>query len=443
MTAALPVAPLLARLGVLGGARALAAFFGFLAMLELAPAAGPETLGRWSMVLAVQGWLLHLAEWGLRSVVTAEAGRTAGGGRALLPNYLGVRLALAGLLVVGALGVTAVLAPDRLATTALVLSSLIAIALQLDWLALVEDRPILASFLLLVRPIGWWMLLVPLEPPLTLERLAALFAASWALAAVASWLVLGLSPKAARGTIPPASPRRLLRRGFPLMLVTLANQAIFSADTFLVGAVLGPERAGAYYLASALATAALVVANATNQLALARAGALSEDPLALAAERSRQLRIATALALCSALALALAVPLLPSLFGSAFDEARAIAIALAPWVFLQHPSAVLRAFAAADRDGALLVLADLALCATFLFTLPLALVWSSPVACALARSLGELARLALLSSRLRGRSFATRPATIAEFDRMPTLPSGDPRALRGDRRTRGHEGSHR
>jgi O-antigen/teichoic acid export membrane protein len=390
------------RLAALGGARALGAVLGLLAMLQLAPAAGPSVLGQWSMLLAVQGWALHLAECGLRSVVTAEGASTAGGPRRLLPVYVGTRLLLAGAVSGALLAAASRLAPETLPALALVLTSLVAIALQLDWLALVDDRPVLAGALLLVRPTAWCLLLAFAGAPLELDQLAALFALAWALAALASWPLLPAA-RGPDGSAPPLTAVRMLRLGLPLALVTLGNQGLLAADLFLVGLVLGAERAGAYYLATSLVVAGLVFANAANQAATARIGAIRSDLPAARAELGRQLRIATGLGLGLALAAAfLGPPLVPRLFGPAFAETEPIFSALLPWLLLQHPSAVLQGALAGARGQRPLLLANLAMAAAFAAALGPALLAGSTIGCALARSFAEIARLVVLVRAARG-----------------------------------------
>lgn len=390
------------RLAALGGARAMAAGLGLLAMLQLAPAAGPTVLGRWSMLLAVQGWALHLAECGLRSVVTAEGASTAGGPRRLLPVYLGTRLLLASLVTVLLLAGASMLAPETVPALALVLTSLFAIALQLDWLALVDDRPILAGALLLVRPAAWCLLLAFAGAPLELDDLAALFALAWGLAALASWPLLRPATAPAVGRAPPLSALAMLRLGVPLALVTLTNQGLLAADLFLVGLVLGAERAGSYYLATALVVAGLVLANAANQSALARIGALRARPAAARAELGRQLATATGLGLALACLGALVGPLLvPRLFGPAFAETVPIFLALLPWLALQHPSAVLQGASAAARGQCPLLAGNLAMALVFGVALAVALAAGSTIGCALARSLAEAARLLVLARATR------------------------------------------
>lgn len=418
--------PALVRLAALGGARALAAALGLLAMLQLAPAAGPALLGVWSMLLAVQGWALHVSEGGLRSVATALGARVRGGSRRLLPVYLGTRLLLASLVLVAALLVCARLAPDRLVACALVLSSLLSIALQLDWLALVEDRPVLAGLLLLVRPATWSLLLFLAGAPLELERLAALFALSWAAAALASWpLLVTLRSEVGRGEPPPGS-FAMLRQGLPLALVTLGNQGLLAADLFLVGLVLGAEVAGAYYLASGLIVAGLVLANAANQIATARTGALRDDPAALRAELGRQLGLAAAAGLALGLLAATLGPILvPILFGPAFAPAVPLLLALVPWLVLQHPSAVLQGTLAATHGQRALLAASLVMAAVLSGALALALVQGSAVGCALARALAEAARLVVLGCAVRRHFFAAQREAIAERPAIGTFAGAD------------------
>ena len=56
-------------------ARGGAALLGLASVLVVARALSAEDLGRWSLALAVQGYALHLGEFGLRAVVTTEAAR--------------------------------------------------------------------------------------------------------------------------------------------------------------------------------------------------------------------------------------------------------------------------------------------------------------------------------------------------------------------------------
>jgi O-antigen/teichoic acid export membrane protein len=214
----------------------------------------------------------------------------------------------------------------------------------------------------------------------------------------------------------------MLRMGVPLALVTLSNQGLLAADLFLVGLLLGLETAGAYYLASSLVVAGLVLANAANQIATARTGALLHDPGALAGELRRQLATASIVGAALGLAGAAAGPsLVPALFGPGFAEVVPLLLALLPWLALQHPSAVLQgALAGADRGRALL-LGNLAMAAALAAALGPALAAGSAVGCALARTVAEAARLVVLGCAARRHFFAAQQEAIADRPGISTL----------------------
>ena len=99
----------------------------------------------------------HAGEFGLRSVVTTEGAQAGKSLTALLRRYLGLRLLLS-LAALGAVALgTATLRPHDALLIGLVTLSILPIALQLDWLALVDDRAGLAASLLLVRPLIFLM----------------------------------------------------------------------------------------------------------------------------------------------------------------------------------------------------------------------------------------------------------------------------------------------
>ena len=69
-------------------------------------------------------------------------------------------------------------------------ASILPIALQLDWLALVDDRYRLAAALLLARPLAFLALLALLPDGPGTPAVAGCFLAAWLLAALASWAAL-------------------------------------------------------------------------------------------------------------------------------------------------------------------------------------------------------------------------------------------------------------
>jgi O-antigen/teichoic acid export membrane protein len=197
----------------------------------------------------------------------------------------------------------------------------------------------------------------------------------------------------------------MLRAGAPLCAVTLTNQAMTSADLLIVGAVVGVAAAGDYYLASQVAVAALVVANAAGQSALARLASLAGDPAAFAVRLGAELRLVSALGLILAVGLALAGPAVATrAFGPEHAMVGPLLWSLLPWLALQHPTTLLQgALAAARRERAVLR-GNLVMLAALVPALALAALAGSLWAFPLARGLAEAARLAaLVTSQRQGR----------------------------------------
>jgi lipopolysaccharide exporter len=398
------------RLAVLALARGGAALLGLAGVLVVAHALSAEELGRWSLALAIQGYALHLGEFGLRGVVTTEAARVGRRLPELLARYLRLRLTLSALALGAVLLGCALLRPADLLLVGLVGASILPIALQLDWLALVDDRNALAAALLLARPLAFLALLglLPHEPGTA--AIAGCFLAAWVLAAIVSWTSLDRPAGSGPGVVP--IPAAMLRRGGSLAVVTLTNQAQLSADLLVVGLVLGAADAGDYYLAGQILVAALLFANAAGQIALARLPALAGEPerlrAVLGAEMARLLWFAVMAALVIAVA---APPIVPGLFGAEHAGAAEALLWLLPWFVLQHPTTLLQAaLTAAGREDQVVCANGVAI-AVLLPVLAMAALEPDLAGFAVARSGAEAARVAALLLSLR-RGFA-RPAAAA------------------------------
>jgi O-antigen/teichoic acid export membrane protein len=389
------------RIVTMGGSRALAACLGFLATILIARALPPATLGLWSMALACQGLALHLGEAGLRSVATAETARTPHLARHYLHRSIGLRLAIS----------TAVIAFTSVAAwvwsskgggtgdwrlTALLLTSLWPIALQLDWLPLALGRNRLAAGFLLVRPTAFVILLLALPLDGDPTRLALLFLGAWWLAAAVTWPCLRLASRAVERRTALAWPR-LLRTALPIAAGTIASQALLSLDLLLVGARFGAVDAAFYFLASAVLVAGLVVANGLGQAALARMGARAADPLAFRLALGADLRLVAGIAcVVAASALGLAPFLLPLAFGPAYAPAAGLLLWLLPWFVLTHATTILQAAMTAAREGDRLLRANLWMLLGFAAALVLAWHVEALWAFALARGFAEFVRLSAL-----------------------------------------------
>lgn len=388
------------RLALLGAARGGASLLGFAGVTLIAHALTPDELGLWSVAMAVQGYALHAGEFGLRSVVTTEARHAGRRLPILLRRYLGLRLALSFVALAISTMAIALIYPEQVWLTTLVTAAILPMALQLDWLALADERAGLAALVLVLRPTLFLGLVGLCLTALTPTMLALCYLASWAAAATVSWAALRRSGYEHDGRLPTSCG--MLRRGAALALVTLTNQMQLSADLLVIGWALGAASAGDYYLASQILVAGLMFANASGQLALTRLPELLGQPRRfmdyLAADTRRLLWAACGIAAGLAL---LGPALLPALFGSKHTEATPALLWLLPWFVLQHPTTLLQAaLTAAGRERAV-VRANIVMLLALGSGLVLAADGATLGGFAAARSVAELARLACLYLMLR------------------------------------------
>ncbi len=380
---------------VLGGGRLLAALAGFAAAALLARRVEPATLGLFAMAIALEAHAAQLAELGLRSYVTALAGRDGAAARAFLPRYVGVRLAAALLLLLlGALAAPLLL-PAAPGVLVLALLALPLVALHADWAALARGRTLEAALLVALRPLLWCGLLLILPPPTSAGELVALWLLAWAGAVAAALPALRHLPQGRASPPPPLGTA--LRQALPLGISSLTGQLQLALDLYLVGLVLGPEAAGRYWLAASVAVAASVLANAGQQWSLARLARAATAPAALAAALRQTLLGLVLLGTFAAAALALVAPaLVPLAFGPGHGEVAALLPAFAPWLWLRHATGVLQAAHAAAGRGRRLLRADGAAVAALLLGLALALPLGALGAVALSRAAAELVRMVSL-----------------------------------------------
>ncbi len=389
------------RLVTMGGSRAVAAALGFVATMLIARALEPAALGLWSMALAAQGLAMHLGEAGLRSVAIAEVARRPHVAAAYLRRIVRLRLAISTAVVATAGLVVWRLGLGDPGLTLIVLACLWPIALQLDWLPLALGRNREAAALLLARTTTFVGLLVVVPLAGDPVLLAWLLLVAWSTAAVVSWPCLRLLPPVPADVPPIAgavpSGVGLLRLALPIAAGTIASQLLLGLDILLVGARLGPEAAGFYYLASVVLVAGLVLANGLGQTALARMGARAETPAAFALALGADLRLVVGVALIGALAAASLAPfLLPLAFGPTYGRAAELLPWLLPWFVLTHATTVLQSAMAAGRLGRWLAWANGWMLLALLLSLALAWWLADPRAFAVARGTAELVRLVAL-----------------------------------------------
>ena len=378
----------------------------------LARALSPEQLGHWSLALAVQGYALHLGEFGLRAVVTTEAAPAGRHLPELLARYLRLRLALTALALAVVLGGCALWRPNDLPLVALVTLPILPIALQLDWMALVDDRVGLAAVLLLVRPLAFVALLVLWRGRLDLYLTGACFLASWTMAAAASWMTLRRPATNHIGSVSASS--LMLRRGGRLATVTVTNQLQLNADLVAIGWTVGAAGAGNYWLASQVLVAGLLFANAAGQVALARMPVLVGDRDRFGHAVEGEMARILCLAVPAAAVAAFASPwLLPPLFGEEHAVVASVLLWLLPWFVLQHPTTVLQAALTAAGRETCVLRANLVAVTVLLPALAVAAATSSLAAFALARSFAEAARLAVLVTQFNDSPRAPAQTSIS------------------------------
>jgi O-antigen/teichoic acid export membrane protein len=398
------------RLALLGVARGVAAGLGLAGVLIVARLLSPAQLGQWSLALAVQGYALHLGEFGLRGVVTTEAARAGRQLPRLLRRYLALRLAISAMVLTLVTAECALLRPGEVPLVGLVTLTIVPVALQLDWLALVDDRPRLAAGLLVVRPLAFLALLGLAPASNGLIGIAGCFLVAWILAALLSWTACRRPAPSAAGSVP--SPARMLRRGAALAAVAVTNQAQLSADLLVVGWALGASPAGDYYLASQVLVAGLLFANAAGQIALARLPAVAAQPPMLLAALTRELTALVRVAGAGAAAIALSgSTLMPLLFGAEHAGAAVPLLWLLPWFVLQHPSTLFQAALAAVGREDDVVRANLLALGVLLVGLAAAADGTSLAAFAVVRGVAEATRLVALGGFLRRQRLLPRLRT--------------------------------
>lgn len=409
---------------LLAGARMLAAGAGLLSATLLARALGPADYGAWAMLVALQGQALLLADMGLRAVITADCGHDAGGVRRSLRRYLLARGLLAVTVAAAMLPVAAILVPGQAIAAGLLLSTLGASALLMDWIALARGHVLEACLPAAARPLlfaAGVAVLSAARPPVSLMAAATCLAAAWWLASLSSMPALRHLPPAAERS--PLALAVLARRALPLGIAGIAAQALLSVDILLVGLLLGRTAAGTYQLATAVLVAGLVFANAAGQLTLARAGVLRDGTPAMLRPVLRGLGTITALGAGLASMAALLAPwAVPRVFGDPWAPAVAVLFWLLPWYVLQHAGSWLGGLLTALARERAVLGANLVALSSFVLALAAALWLGDLRLVALARGVAELARCASLVAALAGISFAAPASAGFRCRRAATSP---------------------
>ena len=324
----------------LGFPRFAASLLGLLITTLIARNLSVEELGIFSMVVGSCAFVTIAGECGMKSVAMSEGSRR-GGTPAVLRPYLRARLKLSLALTLLGLACGALFYGEHLAVIVPVLASALVMSLQADWILLMNREYDWAGWAVSSRALFYFAMIVALKYTVELSPvgLGIAFTLSWALAALLSWVAvwrkkIQLQPES---TTKPISQRALLSLGWPVLGGALITQLMLGADLLWIGATTGKASAGVYYLANAIITAGLILANALNQIAFSRYGPLKGKPEAFLARLKPDLLLVTGVASVLALGTIFVLPeLIPRVFGSRHQASAQLVAFLAPYLVAYH-----------------------------------------------------------------------------------------------------------
>tara|TARA_R110000744_G_scaffold305580_2_gene413860 strand:- start:1501 stop:2820 length:1320 start_codon:yes stop_codon:yes gene_type:complete len=347
-------------LAAMSSGRAAQAILSFVAVSILARIMGPENLGVYSVVLASYYYCLHISEFGLRAIVIREWNRGAIKGIDFLSNYFLIRGAISCLICILSYFICSVYFPEFIFLVPIIMASTIFNTFQVDWVLLVTERYLTSSWILVIRPAAYCLLLSLLYyySSLTLATLSISFLCSWVLLTIGTWLVnkevliIKLSAISVKGIT------GLLKNGSPIFVVAIIGQAIQSIDLLYIGSIYGAKKAGFYYLCSAIIVAATIFANSMSQITLGKmsnyVNNLTIFRQVLLADFKLMLIIATILSL---FIVGVVRPLIPILFGHEYTPSSLIILYFVPYFYIYHINSLLTScYIVLNKQKELLVL---------------------------------------------------------------------------------------
>jgi O-antigen/teichoic acid export membrane protein len=310
-------------------AEGVSSVVGFAALVVLARRLGPSAFARLEYAAAVAAWLLVLVRGGVDVVVYREAARRPRLVAPLTDLLLGLRLAAAVLGYGVALGLAALVGPERggiVAVSGLLLFVAVAVTDvgpratgRLGWVAVAQTLRVLTYLAAVV--------LLVVRPPDALRAAGCLVGAE-ALATAVLWVVHARRYGPARPRWRGRASLVLARRGTVAGLTRFGRVTLYGLDLLALGWWVGPEL-GPYAAARRIVFAVLalgLVVPATLGPALGRAW--SFGPLAARRSIGRAAGGLWALGLPAALGLILTADrLMPWLFGAGYRDG-------GPWLML-------------------------------------------------------------------------------------------------------------
>lgn len=292
--------------------RSLGQALEFIAVALLARRLGPTPFGTLAIGLLIARYGGIIGDWGasVRGVRDVARGDPPAALRALQRRRIAVSIALSLAFVVGAFVTSPAIAPLGIV--------LVARGTNKDWLSLGRRRYFRAGLPAILQGV---LMLTAASLAKTLTEATALIGLGYGIALVVSTQL---------NSFPPASPGSRHTITDPwLLLATIADQVVASADVFLVGAFLSAGEAGiyaaVYRLPNALQTVAGLIAIAGVP---ASAHLVARGPRAYSAARRRLLRRAMLPAVLAAASAPVIGALVVPIFGSDYSAGRLPAVLL-------------------------------------------------------------------------------------------------------------------
>ena len=335
----------------MGLARVASSVLSFVTLSLIARSIIPEDLGLYSIVLAMYAYVGLLSEFGLRSLALSESAGPEIDKDHML-SFVYARL-IVSIVVLGASAlICSFIYPQDFLLVCLIFAAVIPVALQIDWILMLEGQYHLASLVVVIRSISFlaFVSVFVLTSSLQIHSLALAFFLSWVVSSISSWLfsIRLKNTKLSTESIQNAwkSVSSYLKRGWPIVAGSLVAQLFANSDLLWIGYFSGRENAAYYYIASGVTTAALCFANALSQYVLSRYGKHKnqDDKTKLKEEVSRDTLLAMLLSVVLCVGFSVFGPwLLPIIFGEQYTIAARILPAFTIYLLAYHFYAILYA----------------------------------------------------------------------------------------------------
>lgn len=394
-------------LGAIGGhtaARVAGALLSFASTLMLTRVADAATVGRYGVVVSAFGLTAVVADLGLRNAGVSAIGRSVGTWGQTLRSYIGVRFASGAVGAVALGAYVAIALRESLLNAVLASAGLLAGALLVDWLHLAARRHTTPSLVVVARPASFLMMaygLVATRGKLSTTAVLCVFAISWYVPALVSWL--GLRRSRFVWPDPTTSSRRtwatLLALGRGNLYAAALTQASMSVDLLILGRFIRSSQLASYYIATAIAAAVMVAGNGAQQVVM---GAGASDRGSWKIEQLRRSTLLFTVMGVAAAAVALVAGVAaPAIFGPEYAHTAWLMLWLTPYVAFAHGALALSGFASGAGRAHALVRPNAYAFAVVAVTALIAATTRTPAMAAAGRSLAAFVLLGSLVRRAR------------------------------------------